>query len=191
MIAIIGLGNPGKKFKENRHNVGFLVIDEILKNPDCLVIEQKNKFEAEVIIATINDQKIILAKPQTFMNNSGKAVKKILNYYKIPLNKLWVIHDEIDLPLGTIRISKNISSAGHKGIESIINELKSRNFFRFRIGIGPKNNPREPAELYVLQDFSKEQKPIIKKVITKTAEIIINDLKHGPKKETIELQKKD
>ena len=191
MIAIIGLGNPGKKFKENRHNVGFLVIDEILKNPDCLVIEQKNKFEAEFIIATINDQKIILAKPQTFMNNSGKAVKKILNYYKIPLNKLWVIHDEIDLPLGTIRISKNISSAGHKGIESIINELKSRNFFRFRIGIGPKNNSREPAELYVLQDFSKEQKPIIKKVIAKTAEIIINDLKHGPKKETIKLQKKD
>lgn len=187
MIAIIGLGNPGKKFKENRHNVGFLVIDEILKSPECLIMEQKNKFESELVKAAINNQKIILVKPQTFMNNSGKAVKKILNYYKIPLSKLWIVHDEIDLPLGVIRISKNISSAGHKGIESIIREIKSQNFFRFRIGIGPKSKAREPVEVYVLRDFNKEQKPIIKKVITKTVEIIINDLKHGPKKETIKL----
>ena len=117
-ILIVGLGNPGKKYEKTRHNVGFRVIDELEKE--------------------IFDENIILFKPQAFMNNSGRTVKKFFQNSKLKTQNLIVVHDDIDLLLGKIRISKNSSSGGHKGIQSIIDTLGTKNFTRIRIGIRPK-----------------------------------------------------
>ena len=161
MILIVGLGNPGKKYQDTRHNIGFGVIDKL---------------------QSLNLKKVILAKPKTFMNLSGKAVKSLIKKYKIPTANLWVIHDDIDLPLGKIRIVKNRGAAGHKGVESIIKELGTKNFVRFRIGICPKTGKPKNPENFVLQKFNKEEKEIIKEVIKKTAKAIEYFLKEGLEK---------
>lgn len=142
MILIVGLGNPGKKYKKTRHNVGHLLIDEFPKR-----------------------RNFIIAKPQTFMNESGKAVKALVKFYKIKLESLWVVHDDIDLPIGTIRISKNRGAAGHKGVQSIIKELKTKDFWRIRIGIQPKTGKPKNVEKFVLQKFEKEEEKILKGAI--------------------------
>lgn len=158
MILIVGLGNPGKEFQKTRHNLGFRVIDEL---------------------KSLNLKNVTLAKPKTFMNLSGKAVKSLMTKYKVPPLNLWVIHDDIDLPLGKIRISKDRGAAGHKGVESIIRELKTKNFIRFRIGIQPKTEkPRNP-EKFVLQKFNKNEEGLVKETIKKTAEAIEFSLKVG------------
>ena len=144
MILIVGLGNPGKKYKYTRHNVGFQVIDELTK------IKRRGWF---------------LAKPQAFMNQSGKAVKKLVTSYRLPVTSLWVIHDDIDLPLDKIRISKGQGAAGHKGVQSIINELGTKDFWRVRIGICPKKGKPKNVEKFVLQKFTKEEKKVVKEVI--------------------------
>lgn len=171
MILIVGLGNPGKKYKKTRHNVGFLALDFIAetdkwqesKNANCLYIHSQ-----------ISGKNVELAKPLTFMNNSGKCVKYIVRKHNINPRDIMVTHDDIDLPLGTIRISKNISSAGHKGVQSIIDELKTKNFTRIRIGILPKTGKPQDVEKFVLQKFTKEEEKNIKKVIEKAVKIIIS-----------------
>jgi len=147
MILIVGLGNPGKKYKKTRHNVGFMVIDALKKK--------------------ISGKNIVLLKPQTFMNNSGKTVKRIIRNLKLEIRNLVVIHDDIDLPLGTIRVSKNVGSAGHKGVQSIIDELGTKNFTRIRIGIQPKTGKPKEVEKFVLEKFTKEEKKIVKETIKK------------------------
>jgi len=154
MELIVGLGNPGKKYNKTRHNVGGRVIDELTKQ----------KLE-----------KVIIAKPQTFMNNSGKAVKGILDFYKVKPGNLFVVHDDIDLPLGKFRLSKNRGSGGHKGVQSIINELKTKDFQRIRIGICPKTGKPKAVEKFVLQNFTKEEEKIIKKVVEETIRTIKPD----------------
>ena len=155
MILIVGLGNPGRKFQKTRHNVGFWVIDELAK--------QKTR-------------KFIIAKPQTFMNNSGKAVKALIKFYKIKLENLWVIHDDIDLPLGEFRISKGRGSAGHKGVQSIINELKTKDFNRLRIGICPQTGKPKEIEKFVLQNFTKEEEKTLKELIPKIADLLKSEV---------------
>jgi len=156
-MLIIGLGNPGPKYKKTRHNVGLRVIDELSNE--------------------IFDKDIFLFNPQVFMNESGKAVKKIIQNSKFKIQDSIIIHDDIDLPLGTIRISRNVSSAGHKGIQSIINELRSQDFTRIRIGIQPKIGKTQNTERFVLKNFTKEEERIVKKVIEKIIEIFKIDLR--------------
>ena len=177
MILIIGLGNPGKKYQKTRHNLGFRVVDEIAANFQFSpALSQKGGvqsiFNVKISKGEIANKKIILAKPQTFMNLSGKAVKKLISNIQNLTSKLWIIHDDIDIPLGEIRIVKNRSSAGHKGVESIIKELGTKNFVRFRIGIQPKFGKPKNPERFVLQKFNKEEEKIVKEVIKKTAEAI-------------------
>lgn len=163
MFLIIGLGNPGKKYENTRHNVGSRVIDEL------------KLFDFE---------NVILAKPKTFMNKSGKAVKNLLKTYHLKPNGLIIIHDDIDLPLGKIRIAKNRGAAGHKGVKSIIKELRTKNFIRFRVGIKPKSCILNSKSLdkFVLQKFNKEEKKVIDEVIKKTTEAIEMVLKEGVEK---------
>lgn len=163
MVLIIGLGNPGKKYGNTRHNVGFRAIDEL------------KLFDLE---------SVVLAKPKTFMNESGKAVKNLLKNYHLKPNSLILIHDDIDLPLGKIRIAKNRGAAGHKGVESIIKVLGTKNFVRFRIGIKPKSYILNSKSLdkFVLQKFNKEEKEVIDEVIKKTARAIEYLLKEGLEK---------
>jgi len=146
MKLIVGLGNPGFRYKKTRHNIGFMVIDQ-LKIDDA-----------------------ILLKPTTYMNNSGKAVKSVMD--KNEISELIVIHDDIDLPFGTIKTSKDSSSAGHKGVQSIINELKTKDFTRIRVGINPGKNVN--TERFVLEKFSKDEKKHLKEIIKNAVEEIKN-----------------
>lgn len=180
MIIIVGLGNPGKKYKNTRHNIGFQVVDEFAKKNNFPEFRLSKKFNALISENIFNNKKIIAAKPQTFMNQSGKAVKALINFYKT--KNLFVVHDDIDLPLGKIRIIKNREAAGHKGVESIIKEIGTKNFIRFRVGIQPKNLKPKNVEKFVLQKFSKEEGKIIKEVIKKTVGAIELTLKESLEK---------
>jgi len=200
MILIIGLGNPGEKYQLTRHNVGRLVVNSWQLVAWFPNFKFNKKFNALISKGIFNKKKIVLALPETFMNLSGKSVKSLTTNYKLPTTNLWVIHDDIDLPLGKIRIVKNRGSAGHKGVESIIKELKTEDFVRFRIGICPKIGKPKNLEKFVLQKpseakpseagdetksqrpFSKEEEKIVKEVIKKAVEAIEFSLKTGLEK---------
>jgi len=162
MILVIGLGNPGLKFKNTRHNLGFDIVNLIKKENGFSLWQNKKKLKSKISQGEIDNEKIILAKPQTFMNQSGQAVSPLMKFYKIPLQNLWVIHDDLDLELGKIKIKKNSRSAGHKGIQSIIDELGTKNFNRLKIGIGPKP-VKIDSKKFVLQEFTKNEKEILEK----------------------------
>lgn len=194
MIVILGLGNPGKKYEKTRHNLGYKTLDEFLKkNGDVHIFSNfkfSKKFQALISEGKFNGKKIILVKPQTFMNNSGQATKSLIqtyfiNYPMILLSKcFWVVHDDIDLPLGKIRISIGRGSAGHKGVESIIKAINSKNFVRFRIGIKPQKieNRKRKIEKFVLQGFDKKERKTIEEAIEKTVEAIGVAIKDGVEK---------
>ncbi len=177
MIIIVGLGNPGKKYKNTRHNIGFQIVDEFAKENNFPELRLSKKFNSLVSESILNNEKIILAKPQTFMNQSGKAAKALTSFYKITppgrvvitppgrVVDLVVAHDDIDLSLGKIKIVKNRGAAGHKGVESIIKELGTKDFVRFRIGIQPEKGKPKNVEKFVLQKFDKEEKEILKQII--------------------------
>ncbi len=172
MSLIVGLGNPGKKYLKTRHNVGFRVLDKFQKESNFPFFKVSKKFNSLISEEKIDRKKIILVKPQTFMNNSGKAVKILTTNYKLQTTNLLVVHDDIDLPLGKIRIVKNRGSAGHKGVESIIKELGTKDFIRVRIGIQPKKGKPKNSEKFVLQKFSKEEEKIVKKTIKKICQVL-------------------
>lgn len=163
MKIIVGLGNPGEKYKKTRHNAGFLAMDALLgyfrKNGDNFSdFAFEKKYNAEISSGNIDAEKIVLAKPQTFMNDSGKSVSAIMNFYKLnPQNDLLVIYDDVDLPLGAIR-NAGESAGGHKGVDSIIKNLGTNQISRVRIGIlgKPKNEISNTAD-YVLENFSDHE----------------------------------
>lgn len=171
MKLIIGLGNPGEKYKKNRHNTGFLAIDFIAKKLQITNYKLQTKFNAEYAEGLIDGEKIILAKPQTFMNESGKAVKSVADYYKISVENIIVIHDDLDILLGKYKIARDRSSAGHKGVQSVIDALGTKDFARIRIGIGTENK-KIPTETFVLENFTTEEQRIIDEVIEKVCEDI-------------------
>ncbi len=157
MHLIVGLGNPGTKYEGTRHNFGFAVLD-LLAGPAAW----ENKHDSQFI--KLDD--VILAKPQTFMNNSGQSVKEILKFY--PAAELVVIHDELDLPLGSIKIQKNVSGAGHNGVQSIIDELGTKDFIRIRLGVdNPATRNGMPGDAYVLGKFASEEQDIVKEILEK------------------------
>jgi peptidyl-tRNA hydrolase, PTH1 family len=186
MKLIVGLGNPGEKYKETRHNIGFMVLDKVAKvssfakaSEDKQSFRFEKKLGVEIIKGKIGNTEVILAKPQTFMNLSGQVVSKVTNYYKIKPQDIWIICDDIYLPLGKLRIREKGSSGGHKGLVSIIQELGSNAFIRFRVGIGLPE--KVPYEKYVLQKIRVNELKIIKKSIEQTKEAIIFALENSIK----------
>ncbi|HLC90001.1 MAG TPA: aminoacyl-tRNA hydrolase [Patescibacteria group bacterium] len=174
MKLLVGLGNPGKKYEQTWHNLGFMTLDQLATSrPEEFLKFKKNlRLKADVCEGTNPQEKLILVKPQTFMNKSGEAIKDLVNFYKIKPENLWVFHDDIDLPLGKIRISHDASAGGHKGVQSIIEQIGSQDFVRFRLGI-QKNTPNNlPTETYVLQKIDKEAKVIIDEMIQKVISAI-------------------
>ncbi len=165
-ILIAGLGNPGEKFRHTRHNAGFTAIDAIAAKLRITNYELRINFAAEIAEELFNGKKIILAKPQTFMNESGEAIKKIGVYYKISADNIIIIHDDLDIALGNYKVVRNRSSAGHKGVQSIINALGTKDFARVRIGIGVEDK-KIPTEAFVLEKFTEEEQKIINEVIEK------------------------
>ncbi len=159
VIFIVGLGNPGDRYQDTPHNAGFVAVDQFAKRFEFPDFEMR----PDGILTTVKefgDKRIILAKPQMLMNNSGKALMKLFNHLKIRQKKsypnLWVINDDLDLPLGKIKISQNRGAAGHKGAQSIIDHLKTKNFVRFRAGIAPQNLAAKkiPTDKFVLKKIT-------------------------------------
>ena len=174
---IIGLGNPGKKFEGTRHNVGFMALNKFAKENSFPEFNLQKKYKALVSENTIGAKKIILVKPQTFMNESGKTAKELLKNNKSEETNLIVIHDDIDLAVGKIKIVKERGSAGHKGVESIINNIGNEGLIRFRIGIGSLQKTK--AMSVVLKKFSKKEGTLINETISKTAEALSLFLNEG------------
>lgn len=159
MKIIVGLGNPGKQYELTRHNAGFLVLDFILYTDGFMEAKPSHDFKSETFTWQKDSQKIIFLKPQTYMNDSGQALKIICNFYKLNLvADLLVIHDDVDLPFGQFRLTDGSSSAGHNGIKSIIQEIGSQDFHRIRIGIESRESRQElPTDAFVLQNFTADQ----------------------------------
>jgi len=176
MKFIIGLGNPGIKYIKTRHNLGYLVIDQLAQEIGINNWKNETKFNSLLAQGNFNDQKIILAKPETFMNDSGSAVQSIANYYKISSREIIVIHDEIDLPLGEIKIHESRGAAGHKGVQSIINHLGTNEFNRIRIGIKPEKDINIETEKFVLQKFTDQEEKVLGEIIKRAVQITITTL---------------
>ncbi|NQV00684.1 MAG: aminoacyl-tRNA hydrolase [Parcubacteria group bacterium] len=169
MKLIIGLGNPGIKYKKTRHNLGFLVADFLAGNDKWKESKKANCFYLK---KQINSEEVELIKPLTFMNNSGKTVNYAQKKHYINIEDIIVIHDDIDLPLGEIKIQQGRSSAGHKGVQSIINCLGTKDFIRIRLGIKPLDFDTFDTEKFVLQKFTKQEEKIIQETIKNAAAII-------------------
>jgi len=185
-ILIVGLGNPGEQYANTPHNAGFLVVDSLLTTYNLQLTTNK-KFKSEVAEGKIGNRKIILSKPQTFMNKSGEAVKSITTYYKLlTTNSLWVIHDDVDLELGKIKVVRNRGSTGHKGVEDIMRKLKTKDFVRFRIGIRPKRltikRSKALMNKFVASTVGKNDLPAFKKTIKTCKEAVLLALEQSIEK---------
>jgi PTH1 family peptidyl-tRNA hydrolase len=174
MKVIVGLGNPGKEYIETRHNLGFKVLEKLAQKLGVSFKFEK-KFKAEIAEKNLDNEKVLLAKPQTFMNNSGESVLKIVNFYKITNQNLIIVYDDIDLDLGEIRETGK-SSAGHKGAESILNRLGTNKIRRYRVGIKNPNLKKQPIDIFVLQKFSPKEKEALKEVIQEASGRILKFL---------------
>lgn len=191
MTLIIGLGNPGPKFQKTRHNIGFMALDAFSKENGFLDWKKSEKNNCLFTKKEIDNEEIELIKPLAFMNNSGRVAKSIIKKHNLKSENIIVVHDDIDLPLGKIKIVKNRGAAGHKGVQSIISELRTKDFIRIRIGI--KNtkisNRKQKTEDFVLKKFNKEEEKNLKPVIEKSVEAIEFFLKEGLEKTMGEFNK--
>jgi len=176
MKIIVGLGNPGKKYQKTRHNVGFMILEKLQEELKIYGISDwqlNKKFNAETSGTTIKGEKIILVKPMTFMNASGQAVQLIAHFYKTTPKDIIVIHDDKDLTLGIIKVQEDRGHAGHNGIKSIINNIKSKDFTRLRIGIASENEKKMTnTAKFVLGRFSIFEKSKLQQTINNSIEEI-------------------
>ncbi len=172
MKCIVGLGNPGKEYEKTRHNVGFMVIDLVAKE---LNFSFKKKFNAEIAKGIYNGETLILVKPQTYMNNSGEAVRMITDFFQIDHQDIIIIYDDLDLPIGKLRLREKGGSGGHNGMKSIISHLNHQIFKRMRIGIG--NLDKEQVIKHVLGSFSKEEKEILSKSLERAQNACLDFVK--------------
>lgn len=165
---VVGLGNPGRQYANTRHNAGWMVIDEIAKRAGA--DGSRNRLQSEITEVRYRGFRLILAKPQTFMNESGKAVRELLNWYKADFDDLLVITDDLDIPFGRLRLRPDGSAGGHNGLKSIIRETGSSEFARLRIGIGRPEETGRQAIGHVLSTFSPEEKAQLASVIGAAAD---------------------
>ena len=173
---IVGLGNPGRDYRDNRHNVGFMLIDRLAARLGVAFSRMESR--ALVTKGEHAERRIILAKPQTFMNLSGQAVGALARYYKIPLENLIIAYDEVDLPFGSLRIRASGGSGGHKGISSVIERLGTEDIPRLRIGISRPPGRKEAAD-YVLQDFTNSECKELPAILDQAVEAVLVFIEQG------------
>jgi PTH1 family peptidyl-tRNA hydrolase len=175
-FLIAGLGNPGRKYRQTRHNIGFMLLDRLAEQFKVSF----TRFESKSLVTKVDysDRKLVLAKPQTYMNLSGQAIGSLLKFYKIPINNFMVVYDEVDLPFGALRIRSGGGSAGHKGMVSIIERLQSEGFPRIRIGIGRPPGKMEAAT-YVLQEFHRDEREILDMILDRAAQAVKDFISQG------------
>ncbi len=175
-VMIVGLGNPGPAYRHTRHNFGFLALDELA---DELNVQVKRlKFKAMIGEGKFNDSKVVLVKPMTFMNESGRAVAPLLRYFKVPFSNLLVIHDDLDLPLGTLRLRPNGGTSGQRGMASIITQLGTQDFPRMRLGIGRPPGQMDPVD-YVLKNFLPSENDLLAIILRTAVEASQNFINEG------------
>ncbi len=194
MKCIVGLGNPGRQYESTRHNIGFMVVEKLARElsrgePAWQKDEKKNVLTARIGLPAGEAGDFMLVKPQTFMNKSGFAVRVLMDFYKLTPADIWVVHDDIDLPLGKIKIREKGSSAGHNGVDSIIRELKTDGFVRFRLGIGRgvdttgrsdnKNKHHRSVISFVLSHFRQSEAGEFKHLIKRGTEAVQLALEKG------------
>ena len=182
MKLIVGLGNPGQGYAHNRHNAGFSCLNHFAKTHGIRFDKRQGK--ARIGTGEVAGNQVVVAKPQTYMNSSGESVSRLVQKFGINLNDLVVIHDDLDLPLGKIRIRQGSGSGGHKGIDSIISRLGNQDFIRLRVGIGrpaPPYTQISEADIvdYVLSDFTPDEKQIMAQIMPKVSEAILCLLTEG------------
>jgi len=184
MKLIVGLGNPGRGYANNRHNVGFICLNHFARTQGIRF--DKKQGQARIGVGEVAGSKVVVARPQTYMNLSGQSVSRLVKKFNINLNNLLVIHDDLDLPLGKIRVRQGGGSGGHKGVDSIIAWLGSQDFLRLRVGIGrpiitPGSAEISEADIvaYVLSDFTAGEKQTIARVIPGVSEAILCLLTEG------------
>lgn len=173
---IIGLGNPGREYKDTRHNFGFMLIDLLADRIGARGMKVQSK--AIVISATYEEHRLILAKPQTYMNLSGQSVQGLLHFYKIPHNNLLIAHDDLDLPYGTIRIRPTGGPGGQRGMANTIELLGTKDFPRLRLGIG-RPPGRMDAKDYVLQNFSKDELKLLPELLSRASDAALEFVRNG------------
>ena len=174
MKLIVGLGNPGIEYEKTRHNTGFLLIDRFCEKLNIAL--DKNKCKANYGICHHKGEKIIVAKPQTYMNLSGMSVSSLMKFYNVPVGDLIVVHDDLDLPVGKLRLRRKGSSGGQKGMGNIIEQLGTQDINRIRVGIS--NDKSRDTKDYVLSRFSKEELPILDEALDRGSDALIYSLDH-------------
>ncbi|MFA7209811.1 MAG: aminoacyl-tRNA hydrolase [Parcubacteria group bacterium] len=178
MKIIIGLGNPGQEYAGTRHNVGFAIIDKLKEASGFPDFESNKKFDAEISKGSIDGTEVLLVKPQTFMNLSGTAVRSLLDFYKLAVDDIIVIQDDLDIALGKYKVATDSSSAGHNGVQNLIDQLGTQKFKRLRVGIGEERDGAPVCRLgahdFVLGKFSEEEKKTIESVTENIADGIKN-----------------
>lgn len=177
-MIVIGLGNPGKEYVNTRHNVGFIVAEELAKSVGISLKERGCR--AIWGNGTVGERQMVVAKPQTFVNSSGEAARCLIDYFRVSPSELLVIHDDLDLPLGKIRVKEDGGSGGHKGIDSIISILGTRDFTRIRVGIGRPPGRQDPTR-FVLRPFTARQSKEMKLATATAAEAVVDVITLGTK----------
>lgn len=175
---LIGLGNPGRKYKKTRHNIGFLVVETLAGESGFEL--KKKKFRSRFLLERFFGKEICLVKPETFMNLSGESVGSFVNYFKVEMPDLLVVHDDIDLPLGKLRFAFKSGHGGHNGIRSITDRLETNEFYRLKIGVGRPTGEIDPAD-HVLGKFNKDEEMDLKKIIENAVAAIKTFYTEGPK----------
>ena len=165
---VVGLGNPGPRYERNRHNAGFMVADVLAQQEGIAAWRNSTRFSAQIAKGTLAENEILLVKPQTFMNLSGRSVGMVARFYSVPVEHILVVHDDVDLDLGRLKIKSGGGDGGHKGVSSMARELGSSAFIRVRFGIGRPQFGDVPD--FVLQDFRKDEMHIVKTQISRAAE---------------------
>jgi len=173
---LIGLGNPGREYRDSRHNVGFMLVDRITVRLNARGMKVQSK--AIVMTAIYEDRKLILAKPQTYMNLSGQSVQGLIHFYKLPLTNVLIAHDDLDIPFGTIRVRPGGGPGGQRGMASTIEKLGTQDFPRLRIGIGRPPGRMDPSA-YVLQDFSRDELKILSEILDRAADAALEFVVNG------------
>ncbi len=173
---IAGLGNPGPKYRQNRHNVGFMVLNALAEKINAPM--RRVEFRAIVGKGEVDSKPIILAKPQTYMNDSGQSVGPLMRFYRVPHERLLVVHDDLDLPFGTLRLRPSGGTGGQKGMESIVAQIGSQDFARLRVGIGRPPGRMDPRD-YVLHDFDPQQQDNLPFVLQTAVEAILLFIDEG------------
>jgi len=173
---LIGLGNPGREYRDSRHNVGFMLVDRIAIRLDARGMKVQSK--AIVTTAMYEDRKLILAKPQTYMNLSGQSVQGLIHFYKLPLANVLIAYDDLDIPFGTIRIRPGGGPGGQRGMASTIEHIGTNDFPRLRIGIGRPPGKMDPAA-YILQDFTRAEMKILSEILDRAADAALEFVLNG------------